>query len=223
MLKPVKIKETHMRFDINNINIKSGSPYSKIVDLLNKGNRFVVVFSQPLSVDDERHQTRVFIDDLFTARADLGSENSLPLLSLMDLSGMDLAITGNGVDLVDFASWMAAVYGRQFSGVVESVFGGEVVEVGIGRLLESKDSPDLWLMGYGDLYVSLLVFDFVDLAYRVVNTWVSGFDKEIPDDIDDAVGLLRDSRLRKMIDEYRIANNDQRVRLGMRMFSYLRQ
>lgn len=222
-----------MKFDKNKL--VCSKEYEEIISRLNADERFVVVFPQRLGVSIRTHQTRVCPDDfltdiisfdmvsmssLFVARAVLSGGASIPLYYLMDLVGSDINMSAEGVDLVDFASWMAAMFYRQYAGLIEPDLFGRYPDGLVDQLLVSTDTPDLWFY-QGERYSSLLFFDPFEGAYCVVRTWIEGFD-DVPAQMSEAIDRLSDPVLKQMLTEYRMTDVALRPQLMEKLVKKIR-
>ncbi len=204
-----------VRFDSRRIRYPEN--YLDKIDRLNDQERFVVVFASSLA-GDETHQVRVYMDDLFTAKAVFADGASMALFFLMDLVSAEPTVTANGIDIVDFGSWCASVFGRQFAGILEA--GKDGFEK-IGKLIGTWDTPDLWLYE-NENFSSLMLFDPYDAIYRVVETWIGGLNNFVPRDIDEAIDSLGNG-LPRLIDSYRCADFDRRARMIGRVLRKLEE
>ncbi len=174
---------------------ESSEHYASIIDALNNGTRFVVTLPT-LAVTEESHQTVVTIVDLFESRVIVATGESMSLFLLMDAAGVDFPIERDGGCLVDFMSWLASTFCRQYAGVIE--VDGDPDMVLVKQLIDSGDGPDL-VLWIGKGYSSLMVFDPYDCIYRVIETWIEGYCSFVPGDIQAAVDSIMDVKLYALI------------------------
>ena len=208
-----------VRFDSRRI--RYPEDYLDKVDRLNDQERFVVVFASALACNDDTHQVRVYMDDLFTAKAVFADGASMSLFFLMDMVSAEPTVMASGIDIVDFGAWCASVFGRQFAGLLEADCLGELPAGKMSRLINTLDTPDLWLYE-NDKFSSLLIFDPYEAVYRVVETWISGVNNFVPKDIDEAIDSLSNG-LTRLIDSYRCADFDRRARMIGRVLRKLEE
>lgn len=193
-------------------NLSCADLYGAQIGKLIEGERFVVVFSGPLSCDEQSHQPKIYIDDLFTGRIVFSESEGMAFFYLLDLAGVDLDIGLDGMGIDEFGAWMASTFYKQYAGLLESAWGGEVAEVETKSLIDSSDTPDLWLLRCSGL-TSLLIFDPYELTYQVLFTWVEGFNETMPANLEEAVEGLEPKRLKDLLKQYRAGDDRMRARL----------
>jgi len=168
--------------------------FGKIVERLRNGERFVILFSRPLRLMGASLSPTVFPDDLLLAQVVLADGVMIPLLYVTFMVGQEPSVGRQGTTLVQFASWAAAVFCRQFAGVVETSPERDFPTDRVMELVKSVVSPDLWLedrLGKK----TLRFFDPVYLTYREIEAWPRNENGYVPASIEATLRNLTDLQL----------------------------